>query len=103
MDQEEQALADYQQARRQLEEESDALTRIRRQAEQVTNETYSEIQRQVQRFGETNEPMEWARHELPRLEEDFFSELDREKQTLLLKEDEAEQAYRKKLQEQTKP
>lgn len=103
MDQEEQALADYQQTRRQLEEESDALTRIRRQAEQATNDTYSEMQRQVQRFGETNEPMEWARRELSRLEEDFFSELDREKRTLSLKEDEAEQTYRKKLQEQTKP
>ncbi|MBF8808593.1 MAG: hypothetical protein IC227_10365 [Enterococcus lacertideformus] len=43
MNQEEEALADYQQ--------------MRRQAEQATNDTYSEMQRQVQRFGETNEPM----------------------------------------------
>ncbi|MGK0552800.1 hypothetical protein ACSFB8_12110 [Enterococcus faecalis] len=61
------------------------------------------MQRQVQRFGETYEPMEWARRELSRLEEAFFSELDREKRTLSLKEDEAEQVYRKKLQEQMKP
>lgn len=47
--------------------------------------------------------MEWARRELSRLEEDFFSELDREKRTLSLKEVEAEQVYRKKIQEQTKP
>ncbi|MGX7194584.1 hypothetical protein [Enterococcus moraviensis] len=56
----------------------------------------------VQRFGENNEPMEWARRELSRLENNFFSELDSEKRTLSLKEEETEQVYRKKLQEQTK-
>lgn len=98
MSKDDQALAEYQQTRRQLENESDTLIRFRRQAEQATNDTYSEMQRMVQRFGESNEPMDWARRELSRLEEGFFSELDREKRALSVKEDEAEQVYRKKLQ-----
>jgi hypothetical protein len=79
MDQKEQARIEYQQTRQKIEEGIDALLKIRRQAEQATNDTYSEMQRQVQRFGETNEPMEWARRELSRLEEDFFSESASEK------------------------
>ncbi|MDA9472329.1 hypothetical protein [Enterococcus sp. 5H] len=103
MDQEEQALVEYQHARQQIEEELDALMRFKRQAEQATNDTFAEMQQMVQRFGETNEPMDRARHELSRLEENFFSELDREKRAILLKEEEVEQVYRQKLQEQNKP
>lgn len=102
MGQEDQALTEYQQTRRQLEEEADALIRFRRQGEQATNDVYSDVQHMVQRFGESNEPMEWVRRELSRLEEDFFSELDREKRALSLKEDEAEQVYRKKIHAQNK-
>lgn len=47
----------------------------------------------VQRFGETYEPMDRARQVLSHLEENFFSELDREKRVILLKEEEAEQVY----------
>jgi hypothetical protein len=45
------------------------------------------MQRQVQRFGETNEPMEWARRDNSRLEEDFFSESASEKTAALNEKD----------------
>lgn len=100
VDQEEQAFAEYQQIRRQLEEEEEELARFRRKGEQFTNETYAEMQWLVQRFGEDNEPLDRARHELSQLEGAFFSELDREKRNLSLKEEDAEQAYRQKIREQ---
>jgi LPXTG-motif cell wall-anchored protein len=42
MDQKEQARIEYQQTRQKIEEEINALLKIRRQAEQATNDSYSE-------------------------------------------------------------
>jgi CHASE3 domain sensor protein len=99
MEKEEIYLAEYQQTRQELEEEEDELRRFQRKSEELTAETFSDLQRIVQQFGESNEPLVDAQTEVAQLEADFLEVLAQEKQKLFLKEEEAEQLYRKKIKE----
>lgn len=96
---EEQHLAEYQQTRRELEEVGDELQRFQRKGEELLETTFSDIRQIVETFGETNEPLDNARQELELLENEFMGELEREKQKLRVREEEAEQLYREQLKE----
>lgn len=96
---EEQHLAEYQQTRRELEAVGDELQRFQRKGEELLETTFSDIRQIVETFGETNEPLDNARQELELLENEFMGELEREKQKLWVREEEAEQIYREQLKE----
>lgn len=97
MDKEEQLLNEYQNNRRKLEEQEEDIKKLQRQGQQLSEETYSEIRYLVSDIAEDSEPLENARKELFRLEEDLMLSLEQEKKKIVTEQEEAEQRYRKEL------
>jgi len=99
MTKEEQLQKEYQRSRRKLEEQEDEIKKYERQGQQLAEETYSEIRYLVSSIAENSEPLEMARTEISRLEEEFRDNLEKEKKKVIYEQEELEQQYRKQLKE----
>lgn len=96
-DREEKLSKNYQQARRELEEQEDEIKSVQRKGRQVADETYSEIRHLLSNDVNSNELLNAARQELSRLEEDFMLELSHVRRKIINKQEECEQNYRNEL------
>lgn len=99
MNKEEQLLKEYQKNRQKLEEQEDKIKSVQKKGQQLSEETYSEIRYLLSDIAEDSEPLENARVELSRLEDDFMMALETEKKKIRNEEEEIEQRYRKELRE----
>lgn len=97
MDKEEQLFKEYQKKRQQLEMQEDDIRTFQRKGQQIAEEAYLEIRNLLVDISETNEPLNEARMELSRLEEDFMLALSQEKKKLSARQDEVEENYRKEV------
>lgn len=80
---------------RALDEQEAELASFQRKSQQVAEETVGELRCTLQKIGETNEPFQFARKEVGKLEQQFSEALAYEKKKIFREREETETTYRK--------
>lgn len=82
---------------RSLDEQESELVSFQRKSQQLAEETVGELRWRIQKMGETNDPLQFARKEVGKLEQHFSEALAYEKRKLYREREETETTYRKLL------
>lgn len=95
-------LEDCRKKLRVLDEQEAELASFQRNSQQLAEETMGELRWTLQKTGEINDPLQFARKEVGRLEQQFSEALAYEKRKLYREREETETTYRQLMNQRDK-
>ncbi|EPH68900.1 hypothetical protein D929_02693 [Enterococcus faecalis 02-MB-P-10] len=87
---------------RDLDEQEAKLVSLQRNSQQLAEETVGELRWTMKKIGEINDPLQFARKEVGKLEQQFSEAIAYEKRKLSLEREETETTYRKLMNQRGK-